>query len=92
MRRAVLRARRRVGMAAVVQHSNRRGAFFYRIDGASSQAVERGPTPQGGRPQATYGLPLQAIFFDGYNSLRQRMRGLDIKCPPKMEIRTLDSC
>ncbi len=52
VRRAVLRAHRRVGVAAVVQRSNRRGAFFHRIDGASSQAVERGPTPQGVRPQA----------------------------------------
>ena len=51
-RRAVLRAQRRGGMAAVVQRSNRRGACFHRSDGASSQAVERGPTPQGVRPQA----------------------------------------
>jgi hypothetical protein len=92
VRRAVLRAQRRGGMAAVVQRSNRRGAFFHRIDGASSQAVERGPTPQAVRPQATYGLPRCKRFAEMDVTVCVNVFGLDIKCPAKMEIRTLGSC
>lgn len=43
MRRALLRAHRRGVPAAHWQRPNRRGAFFHRTDGASSQAFERGP-------------------------------------------------
>ena len=39
MRRAVFRARRRDIAAALMQRSNRRGATFHRIHGASSQAL-----------------------------------------------------
>lgn len=43
MRRAIFRALRRCGSAAWLQRSDRRGALFHRTDGASSQAIERGP-------------------------------------------------
>lgn len=53
MRRAVFRALRRGSSAACLQHGNRRGALFHRSDGASSQAIRRGPAvSRSARPQA----------------------------------------
>lgn len=53
MRLALVRALRRGFSAARRQRPNRRGAFFHRTDGASSQALGRGPSVfRSVRPQA----------------------------------------
>lgn len=53
MRRALFRTLRRGVSAARWQRPNRRGAIFHRTDGASSQAIERGPAVcRSARPQA----------------------------------------
>jgi hypothetical protein len=43
MRRALFRAHRRREIAAARQRGSRRGALFHRHDGATSQALRRGP-------------------------------------------------